>query len=103
MNNNVAIWSREKELITNEEYQKFYKAISKETVDAKTWIHFKAEGEVVVNSVLLLSALEVRVLIQSYSPLVFSCLAVRWSSSAFCSSLEKPQAYTKTTTTARPA
>ena len=46
VNTNVAIWSREKEEITDEEYQKFYKAISKETVDAQSWIHFKAEGEV---------------------------------------------------------
>ena len=46
MNNNVAIWSREKEDISDEEYQKFYKAISKETLDAQSWIHFKAEGEV---------------------------------------------------------
>lgn len=47
MNNNVAIWSREKEDISDEEYQKFYKAISKETLDAQSWIHFKAEGEVI--------------------------------------------------------
>jgi HSP90 family molecular chaperone len=46
VNNNVAIWSRENKDITEEEYQKFYKAISKETTDAQSWIHFKAEGEV---------------------------------------------------------
>lgn len=46
VNNNVAIWSRENKDISEEEYQKFYKAISKETIDAQSWIHFKAEGEV---------------------------------------------------------
>ena len=48
----MAIWSREKEDISDEEYQKFYKAISKETTDAKSWIHFKAEGEVSHKAIL---------------------------------------------------
>jgi heat shock protein beta len=43
LNGNVAIWSREKDSITDEEYQKFFKVISKEPSDALTWIHFKAE------------------------------------------------------------
>jgi len=52
VNNNVAIWSREKEEVTEEEYQKFYKSISKDPHDAATWMHFKAEGEVEFNSIL---------------------------------------------------
>lgn len=54
VNNNVAIWSREKESISDEEYQAFYKAISKETADAHSWIHFKAEGEVEFKSILFI-------------------------------------------------
>jgi heat shock protein beta len=48
----VAIWSRDKESITPEEYQKFYKVISKDTSDAADWIHFKAEGEVEFRSII---------------------------------------------------
>lgn len=52
MNGNVAIWSRDKNDITDEEYQKFFKVISKDATDASTWIHFKAEGEVEFKSIL---------------------------------------------------
>ena len=52
VNNNVAIWSREQSSITNDEYQNFYKAISKETSDAQGWIHFRAEGEVEFKSIM---------------------------------------------------
>lgn len=53
-NNNVAIWARDKEEVTDEEYRKFFKAISKDPSqqDALTWIHFKAEGEVEFRSIL---------------------------------------------------
>lgn len=52
VNSNVAIWSRDKDEVTDEEYQKFWRAISRETTDASTWIHFKAEGEVEFKSIL---------------------------------------------------
>jgi len=52
LNNNVAIWSRDKEDITNDEYQSFFKAITKDPTEAQTWIHFKAEGEVDFKSIL---------------------------------------------------
>jgi heat shock protein beta len=52
LNGNVAIWSRDSKEITDEEYQKFFKVISKETADAQTWIHFKAEGEIEFKSIL---------------------------------------------------
>jgi len=52
VNSNVAIWSRDKDEVTDEEYNNFYKSISKDTEDARTWIHFKAEGEVEFKSLL---------------------------------------------------
>lgn len=53
VNGNVAIWSRDKDEITDEEYQKFYRVVSKDaTTDAHSWIHFKAEGEVEFKSIL---------------------------------------------------
>merc|ERR1711871_1567867 len=52
VNNNVAIWAREKEDVTDDEYQKFFKSISKDPTEASTWIHFKAEGEVEFRSIL---------------------------------------------------
>lgn len=56
MNGNTAIWARDKDSITNEEYQNFFKVISKDTNDAHTWIHFKAEGEVEFKSILYVPA-----------------------------------------------
>lgn len=56
MNGNVAIWSRDKDEITDEEYQKFFRVISKDPTDAASWIHFKAEGEVEFKSILYVPA-----------------------------------------------
>jgi len=52
VNNNVAIWAREKEDVADDGYQKFFKSISKDPTEASTWIHFKAEGEVEFRSIL---------------------------------------------------
>merc|ERR1712070_234853 len=52
VNNNVAIWARDKEDVSDDDYQKFFKTISKDPTDASTWIHFKAEGEVEFKSIL---------------------------------------------------
>ncbi|CAB1121234.1 HSP90 [Ectocarpus sp. CCAP 1310/34] len=52
VNANVAVWARDKDEITDEEYHNFYKALSGDTSDAATWIHFKAEGEVEFKSIL---------------------------------------------------
>jgi len=52
INSNVAIWARDKEDVTDEEYQNFFKAIVKDPTDAAAWIHFKAEGEVEFKSIL---------------------------------------------------
>lgn len=46
MNDNKAIWQRKKEDIDDEEYKKFYKALTKDYDDPMEWMHFKAEGEV---------------------------------------------------------
>ena len=58
INSNVASWSREKEDITEEEYQAFFKAINTGVVgannEANAWIHFKAEGELEFKSILFL-------------------------------------------------
>ena len=51
-NTNVAIWSRDKEDITDEEYSEFYQNLAKDGTRSKTWIHFKAEGEVDFKGIL---------------------------------------------------
>ena len=52
INSNVAIWARDAKDITDSDYQNFYKSISKEPNEARTWIHFKAEGEVEFKGIL---------------------------------------------------
>jgi len=52
INSNVAIWSRDKEEITDDEYRSFFKAIINDPTEALTWMHFKAEGEVEFKSIL---------------------------------------------------
>ena len=52
VNNNVAIWSRGASDVTEEEYNNFYKAFTKEAVNPQSWIHFKAEGEMEFKSIL---------------------------------------------------
>lgn len=56
MNGNVAIWSRDPKEISDDEYQKFFRVISKDATDAATWNHFKAEGEVEFRSILYVPA-----------------------------------------------
>jgi heat shock protein beta len=52
VNEQTPIWTKEKSEITDEEYSKFYKSISKDTQDPLHWIHFKAEGEIEFKSIL---------------------------------------------------
>lgn len=52
VNEAKAIWLRNKEEIEEEEYNKFYKALTKDFDDPLNFIHFKAEGEVEFRSIL---------------------------------------------------
>jgi len=52
VNKQKAIWSRDKKEVTDEDYENFYKAISKDHEGPTTWTHFKAEGEIEFKSIL---------------------------------------------------
>jgi heat shock protein 90kDa beta len=52
VNDQKALWQRKNKDITDEEYKKFFKAITKDIADPITWIHFTAEGEVEFRSIL---------------------------------------------------
>lgn len=52
VNDNKAIWLRNKEDLTLEDYNNFYKALAKDYEDPLTHIHFNAEGEVDFKSIL---------------------------------------------------
>merc|ERR1712232_887329 len=46
VNTQKAIWLRSKEEVTEEEYNEFYKGISKDYLDPLAYTHFNAEGEI---------------------------------------------------------
>lgn len=52
INANKPIWTRNPKDITDDDYQNFYKAFSKDTKNALGHIHFTAEGEVTFRSIL---------------------------------------------------
>merc|ERR1711896_83679 len=54
VNTQKAIWLRAKEDVTEEEYNEFYKGISKDYLDPLAYTHFNAEGEIEFKSVLFL-------------------------------------------------
>ncbi|WIA23790.1 hypothetical protein OEZ85_013471 [Tetradesmus obliquus] len=54
LNDNKAIWLRKAKDISEEEYNKFYKAVSKDYDDALNRIHFKAEGDVEFKALLFI-------------------------------------------------
>merc|ERR1712166_591870 len=54
MGTQKAIWLRAKEDVTEEEYNEFYKAISKDYLDPLAYTHFNAEGEIEFKSILFL-------------------------------------------------
>jgi len=66
INSNKAIWVRSKDDISEEEYQKFYKAISKDTVDALSYSHFSAEGEVEFKALLFIPSVAPWDLFENY-------------------------------------
>merc|ERR1712166_996656 len=54
VNTQKAIWLRAKEDVTEEEYNEFYKSISKDYLDPLAYTHFNAEGEIECKSILFL-------------------------------------------------
>uniref|UniRef100_A0A7S3L0F8 Histidine kinase/HSP90-like ATPase domain-containing protein n=1 Tax=Amphora coffeiformis TaxID=265554 RepID=A0A7S3L0F8_9STRA len=55
LNDNPAIWTREKESISDGEYQSFYNVLSGgDGTEAATWSHFFAEGNINFKSILYL-------------------------------------------------
>merc|ERR1712207_130885 len=54
VNTQKAIWVRAKEDVTEEEYNEFYKSISKDYLDPLAYTHFNAEGEIEFKSILFL-------------------------------------------------
>jgi len=54
VNDQKAIWSRDKNEIEDEEYKEFFKSISKDGSNPRTWIHFKAEGEIEFRSIMFI-------------------------------------------------
>merc|ERR1719426_142097 len=54
VNTQKAIWLRAKEDVTEEEYNEFYKSISKDYLDPLAYSHFNAEGEIEFKSILFL-------------------------------------------------
>merc|ERR1711920_514 len=54
VNTQKAIWLRNKEDVTEEEYSEFYKSISKDYLDPLAYTHFNAEGEIEFKSILYL-------------------------------------------------
>merc|ERR1712066_104063 len=56
INDHKPLWTRKPDDIEDEEYQEFYKSITKDTADCMTHTHFVAEGEVTFKSLLFLPA-----------------------------------------------
>mmetsp|Transcript_40722 Transcript_40722/g.91727 ORF Transcript_40722/g.91727 Transcript_40722/m.91727 type:complete len:785 (-) Transcript_40722:112-2466(-) len=54
VNTQKAIWLRQKEDVQEQEYNEFYKAISKDYLDPLSYTHFNAEGEIEFKSILFL-------------------------------------------------
>jgi len=52
VNTQKALWLRSKEDITDEEYNEFYKALTKDYQEPMAWSHFTAEGEIEFKAIL---------------------------------------------------
>lgn len=52
LNNHKPIWTRKPDDVEANEYDEFYKALTKDTKDPLTYTHFNAEGEVSFKSLL---------------------------------------------------
>merc|ERR1712216_672284 len=55
VNDNKAIWLRSSTEVEDDEYSKFYKALSKDDKEPLSYTHFKAEGDVEFKSILFIS------------------------------------------------
>eukprot|EP00555_Chaetoceros_dichaeta_P003869 CAMPEP_0198249520 /NCGR_PEP_ID=MMETSP1447-20131203/1023_1 /TAXON_ID=420782 /ORGANISM="Chaetoceros dichaeta, Strain CCMP1751" /LENGTH=791 /DNA_ID=CAMNT_0043934179 /DNA_START=43 /DNA_END=2418 /DNA_ORIENTATION=+ len=53
-NADAALWNRPKEEISDDDYQEFYKLISKDYANATSWSHFDAEGNINFKSLVYL-------------------------------------------------
>jgi heat shock protein 90kDa beta len=54
INGNPAIWTRDKDEITDDEYQSFWEVLSSDSSNATAWSHFNAEGNINFKSILYL-------------------------------------------------
>jgi len=54
INVNPALWTREKESISDDEYQSFWQVLSSDSSNATTWSHFNAEGNINFKSIVYL-------------------------------------------------
>lgn len=54
MNTNKAIWLRDKEELTEQDYIEFYKNLSKDSQEPLAYTHFRGEGEVEFNAILFI-------------------------------------------------
>ena len=54
VNDNKAIWLRSSTEVEDDEYSKFYKALSKDDKEPLSYTHFKAEGDVEFKSILFI-------------------------------------------------
>jgi len=54
VNDNKAIWLRSSNEVEDDEYSKFYKALSKDDKEPLSYTHFKAEGDVEFKSILFI-------------------------------------------------
>lgn len=52
VNTQKAIWLRNKDEVTDDQYSEFYKTISKDYLEPLSHIHFTAEGEIDFKSIL---------------------------------------------------
>lgn len=67
MNQAKPIWQRKMSEVTEEEYEDFYRAFSKDTQDPLTYTHFVAEGEVTFKSILFVPRTAPTDIFQNYN------------------------------------
>lgn len=58
LNDSKPIWTRKPSEVEDAEYNEFYKALTKDSKDALTKVHFVAEGEVTFKALLYVPAMQ---------------------------------------------